>query len=345
MALLGLAAGAVILFGYPPQLAAAWPAGSVTLGRQTWAALLLPPALGMLLRRSRRPGPSLATPWTRPGRRMRLADVYDAWRSGLIQAGRVLHRSVNLMDSRRTMAWTLFAAMVIGLSMLKAPAGSSPQPLDSAWPLTLLAGALGLGILMAERPLVQLVALIGAQLLGAWVLVASPGPAAVVDPRVIAMVKLVTGWVVVGILTVGTVQQLDSGRSSQRPLEALLAKQVGASSERRFLFGTAVLGFVLVLGIQSETLVESLPLPLLRPALLLISAGLLGTVFAEGALRLACSAYLIFIGLELVYARLDPGLLITGGLAVFQILFALMIAGFFGIDLGQATARRKQEGP
>ncbi len=345
-AILGIAASAVIFLGRPTALAAAWPAGTITLDTQRWMALLLPLALGGLLRQSRPPHPSGSAQWARLNRGLRLADIYDAWRSALIQAGRALHRSVNLMDSRRTMAWTLFAALVIGLSMLAAPAGTAPDLLFGHWVLNLLAGLIALVTLGAGRPLVQLSALLAAQFLGAGVLVFTPHLSTVADPTIIAWVKLLTGWVVVGILAVGTVAQARAGGTLVPVRRALLQPERARTSgaDRRFLLGATLLSFILALGVPSGSLAELLPPDLLRSALFLVSAGLLGTVFAEGALRLACAAYLAFIGLELVYARLDPGLLVTGGLAVFQILFALLVSGFIGIDLGKADRSQAGDG-
>lgn len=342
--LLGLLATSLLFAGRPTLLSAAWPSGRTNLDEQGWAALLLPLALGGLLRRYRSLGDPLSGRWKPWGQVPRLADLYDAWRSALIQAGRVLHRSVNLMDSRRTMAWTLFAALVIALSMLSVPSGFAPYPAGVAWAPAILAAGLSLFVLQAERPLTQMAGLAGAQLLGVWLVASGPAHETLGDPWVIAPVKLLTGWVVLGILAVGTIEHRRSLDAGSRPLAALLERHRSVVDDRRLLLGAATLGFVLVLGVQSSTLADALPLDLLRPALLLVCAGLLGTVFAEAALRLACCAYLAFIGLELIYARLDPGLLITGGLAVFQILFALLIAGYIGLDLGPAEQQGSERG-
>jgi len=297
--------------------------------------LALPLVLGGLLRSERWTRPRDAAGWGRVGRWLRLGEFFDAWRSALIQAGRALHRSVNLLDSRRTMAWTVFAGLVIGLSILAADKGTAPvTAADSGTAIWIITAVLGYAALAADRPLSQLLTLLGAYGLGTGILLATAGPD---DPNVlgiIALVKLLAGLVVVSILAIGT---LDRPRRSIEALtwrQALWVRNRSLPTERRFLLLAAPVTFLLLTGIQSNLLADRLPVTMLRPALTLICAGLLGTVFAEGALRLACCAFLALIGFELIYSRLDPGLLVTGGLAAFQILFALLLSAFFGIDLG-----------
>lgn len=306
--------------------------------------LALPLVLGGLLRSERWPKPRDSAGWGRLGRWFRLGEFFDAWRSALIQAGRALHRSVNLLDSRRTMAWTVFAGLVMGLSILASDAGSAPAAISDAnlglWAVT---AVFGFAALAADRPLGQLATLLSAYALGAGILLTTIGPD---DPEVlaiIALVKLLAGLVVVAILAIGTVDVPRRRGDALTARQALMVRHRSFPAERRFLLLAAPVTFLLLTGIQSNLLADQLPLALLRPALTLICAGLLGTVFAEGALRLACCAFMAFIGFELIYGRLDPGLLVTGGLAAFQILFALLLSAYFGIDLGDNDAAEDRE--
>jgi hypothetical protein len=63
---------------------------------------------------------------------------------------------------------------------------------------------------------------------------------------------------------------------------------------------------------------------------MLCAGGVLTAVFAGSSLRLAIGVLAALAGFELIYARIDPGLLITGGLAVFQMTFALVASLFLG---------------
>ena len=298
--------------------------------------LALPLILGVLLRSERLPMQSSTIGWGRVSHWLRLGEFFDAWRSAFIQTGRALHQSVNLLDSRRTMAWTMFAGLVVGLSILAAdtskPTLAATAPGAVLW---LVTAVVAFAVLLAIRPLSQMLALLAAYLLAVWTLMTTAGPN---DPAVfgtIALVKLLAGCVVVAILAIGTVEAPRRWGPAVNARQALLARDRSLPSERRFVLMAVLVTILLLSGIQNNLLADRVPVALLRPALTLICAGLLGTVFAEGALRLACCTFVAFIGFELIYTQIDPGLLVTGGLAAFQILYALLVTPFFGIDLGE----------
>lgn len=308
--------------------------------------LALPLVLGLLLRSERVPTAGGGWSAGRLGHWLRTGAFFDAWRSALIQAGRALHRGVNLMDSRRTMAWTVFAGLVIGLSILASDAGTAPAVgADGGAMLWLVSAALAYLALLADRPMTQLASLSAVFLLGSVALVNTMGPADPAVLQIVALVKLLAGLVVVAILAIGS---WESQRRSDRTLnwrQAWLRRDRTMAAERRFLLLAAPVTFLLLSGIQSDLLSQKLPVALLRPALTLICAGLLGTVFAEGTMRLACCAFVALVGFELIYSRLDPGLLVTGGLAAFQIMLALLVSAFFGIDFGETSADEARSRP
>jgi hypothetical protein len=90
---------------------------------------------------------------------------------------------------------------------------------------------------------------------------------------------------------------------------------------------------LLAYGMHSAAVPDQLlPAALLKPALMLAGGGILTAVFARTALQLSCGVILVLIGFELAYTRLDPGLLITGGLASFQLLLAIVASHFLGLS-------------
>ena len=87
-----------------------------------------------------------------------------------------------------------------------------------------------------------------------------------------------------------------------------------------------------VTAIAPATFSDALPGGLMPMALVLIAGGVLTAVFARSPLQLAAGVLLALAGFDLIYARLEGGLLITGGLAVFQLAFAIVAGAFIGLD-------------
>jgi hypothetical protein len=341
LGILGILA-TLLLLGVPTTLALPVPSVNLRLA----LGLVLPLVLGLLLRSERIPTTRGGWGSSRLGHWLRTGAFFDAWRSALIQAGRALHRSINLMDSRRTMAWTVFAGLVIGLSILASDVGQAPAiGMGGGATLWLVTVAIAYLVLLADRPLTQLASLTAVFLLGSLALVTTMGQDDPAVLQIIALVKLLAGMVVVAILAIGS---LESQRRADRAVswrKAWWHRDRSMPAERRFLLLAAPVTFLLLSGIQSDLLARQLPVELLRPALTLICAGLLGTVFAEGTLRLACCAFVALVGFELIYSRLDPGLLVTGGLAAFQIMLALLVSAFFGIEFGESSPGEAESRP
>ena len=308
------------------------------------SALLVPPILGFAMHRSvwgsRRP--AVDAPRRRVSRLLRLTELFDGLRTALIQAGRVIHHSLGLVEGHRTMALTLLAAVGVGLTVL---AGAGPLPervgtgLDGVglilWSAATLIAVVNL---LVTLRLVTLAMLLASYLLVAGVLLVSggtPTPAALV---ISALVKGLAGIVVVAILAISVVQLGSDGvvdRSRRSPLLA-----VEPSDRNEVLLRLLALSIAVLLtgSLHATTLQPTLPDTVLRPALTLIVGGVLTAIFARSPLRLAVSVLIALCGFELIYARLDPGLFMTGSLAAFHILFAILASLYVGLALDPEPA-------
>jgi len=297
-------------------------------------AIGLPIIVGLLLRwlRGGSAG-SLAESQRAMGQVLRLTDAFDALRSGLIRAGRLVHDGLGFTEGQRTMAWTFLAAAATGATMLAVPPLTSDATPISAVAGGALAASVLVAVLMviAATPVLTLAALAGGYGVVALALVAA-GAQDAADMATLAVIKAVAGIVVVAILVVSvlqtTTEEASGGSTDHRPRRA----SGGSLFDLRVLplvaLATAV---VVALGIPSVALPEVLPPALLHAALILIFGGALTVVFARAPLRLAGGVLLALTGFELVYTRLDPGLFIAGSLAVFQLAFAIVAAAFVGL--------------
>lgn len=265
---------------------------------------------------------------------LRLTDIFDGLRSASIRAGRWLHDSLGFTEGERAMAWTLLAAVAIGAAMLDIPPANDSTQSIAPQALAALAVAIMVSttMLVGGTPFATLAALVGGYGLATFVLLSTStgGPAAV---AAVITIKGVSGLVVVAILVISVLQApadrnlAGAAHRLQRPSPA------AASRESRLLpllaLATAV---VVVNGIPSVTLPVALPQPLLHVALVMIAGGALTVVFARTPLRLTGGVLLALTGFELVYAQIEPGLLISGGLAVFQLAFAIVAAAYVGVE-------------
>jgi len=84
------------------------------------------------------------------------------------------------------------------------------------------------------------------------------------------------------------------------------------------------------LGMQPAVLAPYVGPGVLRVGVVLVAGGVVATVFAGSALKLAAGVLIALIGSEAIYASLDPGLLVTGGLAGLQLLFTIVASFFIG---------------
>jgi hypothetical protein len=152
---------------------------------------------------------------------------------------------------------------------------------------------------------------------------------------VIALIKLVTGAFVLAIMASSTLEAEESADRTTAATRRLASLQPSAPGGWGIVPALAILlGLVLVLGIKSEVALDRLPDLILQSGLMLGVGGVVAVVLAREPLRLAVGTMLGVIAFELVYARLDPGLVVTGALAGFQLLFALVASYFVGERLG-----------
>lgn len=236
------------------------------------------------------------------------------------------------------MAWTLLAGLATGLAFLVPPATSAEAPPAGGWSSVIVADAVAAAMVLGPAPAVSLAALAaGYALVGVKLFVLGAG---VAGPAVVlGVTKLVAGAVVVAILTLSATQTRGM-RSAGAARRALAALRGHASVDHdRGLAGICLaIALLAALGIPSATLTEHLPLSALRVALGLIAGGVLTAVFARTALRVACGVLLALCGFDLVYAHIEPGLLITGALAVFHIAYAMVVTAFVEHDSAAGEA-------
>ncbi len=303
-----------------------WP----TVAPGLLLSILLPPLLGQVLARSgwgwRRAGAD--SPRRSYGQLLGLTALFDALRTGLIQGGRLLHRSLGLVEGHRTMAITLLAAVAVGLTLMvgSAPAAqpSSLEPLGIGLWIAAIAIA-GLNLFATQR-WVTLSVLLASYLLGAGALLLTGSRPLPSWLLISAMIKPLAGIVVVAILAISLAQLSAESPSSatEGPRSPLLQSEPTDRSERLLRLLALAIAVLLVGGLRSVTLGEVLSDALLRPALTLVAGAVLTAIFARSTLRLSVAVLVALCGFEMIYARLDPGLIMTGGLAVFHILFAIL---------------------
>jgi hypothetical protein len=290
------------------------PGAALVLG-----LLLLPIALGTMLARV------LARTVDR-GRLsgLDLTPAVDSVAGGLLDLGALLQNASGLVEGRRALAWTLLAAVAVALVPLRPP-DSGPAPTAIGVIALAAAGLIAAAVAMARRPWVALTAAVCAYALSALVLAAAG------TPWVIAAIKVIAGLFGVGVLAMSALQgSTEVGRASAAS-RRLAGLRPSAPSGWGAVPALAILSAVLLsAGVHSVVAVDRLPDIVLQVALTLAAGGVIAVALARDPLRLATGTLLAVIGFELVYARLDPGLVVTGALAGFQLLFALVASYFVG---------------
>jgi len=288
-------------------------------------AVLVPALAAALMGRNPR---ALGDARRRGARRaLRLGGLATVIGAALVRAGAALHLTSGLLESRRAMAWTVAAAAITGAAMVVSPL----DPTRAPPPATVLGGAvfvvaavIGAVMVLGRAPGLTLGALAAGHAYAAIVLwlVAVPIP--------VAAMALVGGLLATAILAIGVLQAPIDRRL---PGAALRLARAGApvAGEGRGLPAVALaVGLLVSYGMQSAALPEAMPAAVVRPAFALATAGVLAAVFARSPLRLAAGVLMALTGFQIAYARLDPGLLVTAGLAVFQLLFAVVASYYVG---------------
>jgi hypothetical protein len=281
--------------------------------------LLLPAILGVIL--SRTLGRTIDHGRLAP---LDLTPAVDAAAATLIHVGALLQRVSGLVEGRRALAWTLLATVTVALVPLKVPTASTT--LSALGSVVLLLCALpAAGVALAGRPQVILAAVGATYVLSAGLLLAAG------TPWFIAGIVVMTGVFVLTILTVSVVQapnvSLRPAAAARRLADLHGERDVGWSLVPALAVVAAV---VLIAGVRSVVAADRLPDIILQASLLLGAGGAVAVVLARGPLRLCAGAHVAMTAFCLAYARLDPGLWVTGALAGFQLLFALVASYFVG---------------
>lgn len=303
------------------------------------------PAIGWLARRLQvRTGMRDRSQRTR--RALRLREPINATGRVLVRSGAILQLRSGLVAGRRSLALTLLAVVATSVALVGGDA-AGPAP---AWPpvgqIALLALAIGIiaTVILPRAPALTLGGLGAAYVLGAVVVFGGDGGAR----GVIAAIKLIVGLIVVTMLSLSILQAPLSPRTdprTERRTDRRIDRQIVSTARRlRQVPGTAgrvrsdrlvpALALAIValvgLGMQPGVLAPYVGAGVLRIGIVLASGGVIGTVFAGSALQLAASVLLALIGSEAIYASLDAGLLVSGGLAGLQLLFTIVASFFIG---------------
>jgi hypothetical protein len=354
----GLAAGLVLLLGIRPDLLApilvsitvtespravldlkATLLAPETMVRGLWllAAILAPLLAGVLLRRVPTPrDPAILSQRLSARRALRMTGVMDAFASMVLRSGEAVQVASGLVEGRRARVWTLLAVVVVAVVALDPPAvDGTPTALTLAGLTALLAAAaIGAVLLLAGAPRMT----VGSLAAGYFLVAAVQGAG---GHWAVAIMTLVAGAVIVAILAVAVVQA-PIDRYVARAASRLRSVRVGKVEEgNRPMLGLALAAAVLIaMGIQSVSFPLLVPDSVLRPALILTAGGVLAAVTARSALRLVTGVLLALAGFQLAYSFLDPGMLIAAGLAVFQLLFAVLVSYYLGLSVDGEGAPR-----
>jgi hypothetical protein len=292
--------------------------------------LLAPPVVGELLRRL--PGsadPAMRSRRTSARRLLRLTELADAAARAVVWAGGALQGATGLAEGRRARMWTLVAVVVIAVMALNPPIEPGGPAAAVPWPATALllaAGAVAAVMLLTRRADATLGALAAGYALLVGALVVSGVPA------VVAAIKLVAGALVVAMLALAVAEMPIDRHVARRAhrLRTLGRAELGVPARPVLALALAT-ALVTVLGIHAVSLPLEVPDTVLHPALALVAGGVLTAVTARSPLRLVSGVLLALVGFEMAYARLDPGLLIAAGLAMFELLLAVVASYFLGL--------------
>jgi hypothetical protein len=295
-------------------------------------AIVLPAAFALLVR----PDPHTASDARRRGlrRALRLTRAATILGTFLVRGGAFVDRMSGLLESRRAMTWTVMAATVVSAAMVVGPRVGPPQAPATALgnAVFVLAGATGATLVLAAAPAITIGTLAAGYLVTAAVQWLTDVPTQVV------VLELVGGLLSAVILAVGLLQTPSDRRwvGAARRLAAASSLREGHPDR---LLPTLALAVALIVsyGMQSTALGEELSPQVVRTAFALASCGVVAVVFARSAVRLAGGVLLALAGFEIAYAQLDPGLLVSGSLAAFQLLFAVIASYYVAMPAREST--------
>lgn len=292
------------------------PAAAVIVAAM-FLPVLLAAALTRILAAAEEDGAATTRGWDVKGAAASAAEA-RTWLGGLVG------RLSGLVEGRRAMAWTLLAAAAIGLVPMSSPGAETP-PAEWAHALAFGSAALlGAGLVLATSSATTLVVLGAAYPLSAGILVLGGGALHV------AAIKVLAGVFAATILALGAAQApAERSLAAARRLRSLRGETV---SGRRLVPLLALAVFLAAAyGVSPVAAADEVPVAILAPALALVAGGIIAAVVAATPLALSAAVLFSLAGFELAYARLDPGLVVTGALAGFQLLFALLASYFVAL--------------
>lgn len=267
----------------------------------------------------------------RPVEMLGLSRPLGSARRGFVRAGEGLHTRPGFAGGRRAMAFTFTSAVVIAGALLSGAGLDTAVGIEAVvprWP-SMIAVVIIAVLLLPRPPAARLIALVGTHLLVAGLSIAAGVPA------ILALLTAGVGMLVVGMIAISVMQAPMDRRllAAARRLNTLRGRD-GEVSDR--LIPTFAIGIVTVaaLGLGGgtlETLGSAVAL-VLRPTAILVAGGILAAIFAATALEVAAGVLVAYAGAALLYAALDHGLLVTGALAAFHILLAIVISFFVGLS-------------
>lgn len=318
--------------GFKALTGAALPSPLRSAARSSFAPsflILFAPPLGWWLRRITR-GPEHDTGallW----RGLRLVGILDAAGSALVRTGAAVQLRSGLVEGRRSMALTAVGAVATGAAIfarIDPGAGAAPVPGLSTIVAVSAAAACGALVVIARPAAAMLAGVLLAHFTAGAVLLQSG------VPPVIVLVKVLVGLLVVGMLALSVLQAPIDRRLIQAARRLRAIGDAGPSNRLHSVAGIALVIFSIgALGLTGGAIRGGPEIPpmLLQTAVVLVIGGLLATMFADSVLELACGVLLALIGCEVAYANYDAGLVVTGALAVFQMLFAITASYFLGL--------------
>lgn len=331
-------AGAALL---DPLLLLRAPFSSGTL---VWLAPLLilgAPVLGWGIRRLGLRAGGSGRRRARARELLLLTGAFEGAQQLLLRGGAVVQLRGGLVDGRRSIAITVLGGLAVGGVMLSGVPGAPPPNGGAAAAVLVVVAAVLVAILLLHgAPAAKLGALVVAYGVAAWMLWAAQVPA------VVSLIKLLVGWLVVGMLAISVLQAPIDRRlvAAARRLREIEGPARSGSDRIIPLLSLAVV-VVAAFGIWVHVAPpgEGLPPAVVEPAIVLFGGGVLVLIFAASALELACGVLLSLLGAEVAYALVDPGLVVTGGLAVFDMLFAILASFFVGLAAPPPRVREDDE--
>ena len=261
--------------------------------------------------------------------------VFELGLRWTLRFGELAQVRSGLVEGRRAMATSLLGAIALGAALFgpRAETSAAAWPALPTWPLLVGALATVVAMHLPRARLWTLLALVAGHALAGLHLALAGAP------LFVGLVQLLVGLLAAGMLAISVMQAPIDRRlvAAARRLRDLRARgALGPDFERTrgserlvLLLSLAVMAGI-ALGLPAAAGASRLVGAALVPAFVLLAGGLLTVLHARSALHLSCGVLLSLTGFVAIYGLLDAGLLITGVLAVVQLLFAVVASAFVG---------------